>query len=273
MCGCLTAVAAFPFLAAIVIGISSNSGGSRNAPVGDTPTIPVVPTATGVGVSPAAKQPIQKSASFDAGYEHGFIVGEARHNNGETGLDSQRLNLMASTNAKSHSEGAADFKSGFIKGYEVGFKGLDRSGGKRPALPKLPILVTTTQTVSTKELGALTSASESPYDVLSSLIRTQPGKDVYVVTAKIVANENYTRYSKYIYDSSRKIFWKMDRSDTLGDNTYSWSVSFDTHADNLSEDGIWGMDSELRQVRSQYGKAKDTIPIMYKKNPAISAWP
>lgn len=216
-------------------------------------------------------------SSSDAGYGDGFIVGQARHNNKEAGMDASRIANLARINSLSHVEGgsgrsATDYQGGYLKGYADGFAGKARGGGAQQPLPTLPIQVSRTPLPVQKDVG--NSKTTTPLQQLSEMVAQSPDKEVFVVTAHQRANANYTDHMRLLYDRKEKIFLKLSRVEmTASDDSLSWVLILNVPEDALTEAKLWSGNPPLRSIRSKFNDAKSTVPLKYEKMPKFTEWP
>ena len=216
-------------------------------------------------------------SSSNSGYEDGFRVGQARHNNKEEGLDASRLARMAGINSDSHVEGGtgrtgAKYQAAFLKGYADGFAGKARGGGAQDPLPDLPVKIARQPLYAHKDLS--NSKTITLLSQLAAMTTESPDKDVFIVTAHQRLNENITDHIRMLYDRKEKLFLKLSRLEiNAADDSYSWVLILNVAEDALSEAELWSGEPPLRSIRSKYNKAKDTVPLQYEKNPKFSVWP
>ncbi len=220
------------------------------------------------------------SSSYKAGYEYGFAIGQFRHDNDESGLDRQRLELISRHNAQGYAKDGGgrsytDYKKGFLYGYKDGFSGLAQGGAQQKPLPKLPIKISRPPRVLVKKLGLLDLNSDSPslYDVLRNLVEKNSSKDLFIVSVSHRVNDNTTYHKKFLYDVRERVFLKLERTSMLNEDTYDWVIFFDIQAAQLREDVLWGSGSLLRYRRSKYGKAFASVPLIYRGKASLVAWP
>ena len=256
------------------------SGKIKIRPRGSTVELWTVSEAITTPAAPSNKiQGVPVEGSSAPGYNDGFIVGEARHNDKIPSLDAGRLQLMASHQTKSYiAEGAGrsapELQRAFLRGYQDGLAGKARGGGTQPALPTLPIKISEAPKLVTKKLGTIGRNDLTSLQVLATLVAKNPEKNVFVVVARFRYNENTSEYVKYLYDRSNRIFLKLARTEVKNlEDSFMWTLSLDTPVEALTEDGLWGLDSTLRQIRSKHGEAKNTIPLRYEQSGEITKWP
>lgn len=204
-------------------------------------------------------------SSSEPGYDDGFIVGEARHNNKERTLDPGRLHLMASINAPNG-------QPSFLRGYQDGFDGKAHGGGARVPLPALPITISQAPHLVSKSLGDVVETKTDPLEVLAALVAKNPGNHVFVVVARSRWNKNFSEYDKFIYDSRSRHLLRLQRWDVVGENSFHWTLYLNTPPDSLSDERLCD-DPTLRIIRSRANEAKDTVPLRFAQSAAITQWP
>lgn len=101
-------------------------------------------------------QPQETCEEF--GYNDGFIVGQARHDNNESGLSERRIATLARIHSESHvsygeDRSAAEYQLGWKRGYADGFAGRARGGGEQAPLPSLPLTITREPHYAYKNIG------------------------------------------------------------------------------------------------------------------------
>jgi hypothetical protein len=216
-------------------------------------------------------------SSTEAGYNDGFIVGQARHNNKEAGLDDARIALLSRINSESHAEGgqgrsAIEYQTGWKKGYADGFAGKTKGGGEQKPIPHLPISISRVPKYSYKNIGEC--KANAPLEQLARQAKDAADKDLFVVDAKVVLNQNSTELVRVIYDRTEHIYLKLTRLILLGEESSAeWVLKIDIGEDELNEPKLWGTDAKHRTVRSKFNEAKTSVPLTYANNPKFTEWP
>jgi hypothetical protein len=230
-----------------------------------------------VGGSPKPEKDHAADPSRETGYNDGFVVGQARHNNNEAGLDDARIALLSRINSESHAEGgqgssAAEYQTGWKKGYADGFAGKAKGGGKQKPIPQLPISISRVPKYSYKNIGDC--KANAPLEQLARQAKEAADKDLFIVDAKVVLNQNSTELVRVIYDRTEHIYLKLTRLILLGEESSAeWVLKIDIGEDELNEARLWDTAAKHRSVRSKFNEAKTSVPLTYAKNPKFTEWP
>jgi hypothetical protein len=217
------------------------------------------------------------SISKDIGYNDGFIVGQARHNDKMAGLDPVRIELLSRINSESHIESgggrsAADYQDGWKKGYADGFLGKARGGKMQKSLPRLPIIISREPKYLHENLS---NTEASVYlDQLALLVSEGGDKDLFVVDAKVVLNENSTELVRVLYDRDEKLYFQLTRLILSGEESDAeWILKTNIGEDELNEDKLWETDTNHHTFRSKFNEAKTSVPLIYLRNRELTDWP
>ncbi len=220
---------------------------------------------------------VSNTEEYANGYESGFIVGEAMHNQGEPAPSPQRLDLLSRYIVK-EPNGYPHYKKGYLKGFADGFAGLARGGTPRPDLPKLPFKETGYRNMAVISLGSIVAQQGEKKLVkeIAGLLRKKPQADLFVVTARWKVGEAYVDHVRLIYDSKRKCLVYLSRSRhpypfDASDDHYSWRVFFDVTPNDFSQGIPWGNDS-IRRIGDRPDNKKIS-PLQYAKNPEVTEFP
>lgn len=231
--------------------------------------IPAIMSAVGVAHS--------AESSSEAGYGDGFIVGQARYNNKEAGLDAARISDLARINSLRHVEGGAgrsgvDYQTAYLKGYADGSAGKARGGAAQAPLPEMPIKIARGPIYAHKEVT--NPETITPLQQLATLRAQFPDKDVFIVTAHQPLNDNSTDNVRILYDRKEKLFLKLSRLEIKTvEDSLSWVLILNVSEDALTESKLWSGDAPLRSIRSKHNEAKNTVPVKYEKMPKFTEWP
>jgi len=125
-----------------------------------------------------------------------------------------------------------------------------------------------------KSLGVI-NASESetrPAVEIQELARLHPSSSVLIVVATAPINKHVTDHYKWLYDRRTKTLAYMRRTTmrTLEDDC-GWVIWRDIELEAFAN--RLPFSAQFKPVMSPLQRAKQSFPLFYPENPAITDWP